>query len=35
MGYVKTAFARPGTSIQIKAGEKLLAATVCELPFVK
>jgi aminomethyltransferase len=34
MGYVATAFAKPGTSIQIVAGGKRLAATVVKVPFV-
>ncbi len=35
MGYVDIAFATAGTFIQIKAGEKLLAAEVVDLPFVQ
>lgn len=35
MGYVETSFSVLGTSIQIKAGERLLPAQVVGLPFVK
>lgn len=34
MGYVSIAFANTGTAIQIKAGEKMLAAEIAPLPFV-
>jgi len=35
MGYVSIAFAKTGTPIQIKAGEKMLPAEITDLPFVK
>jgi aminomethyltransferase len=35
MGYVATAYAKPGTSIQVVVGKKRLAATVVKLPFYK
>lgn len=35
MGYVPTSFSKPGTSIFIQAGNKMLEATVCKLPFLK
>lgn len=34
MGYVSLAFAKTGTGIQIKAGEKMLPAEIVPLPFV-
>lgn len=35
MGYVTIENSKPGTEIQIKAGEKMLNAVVTDLPFVK
>ena len=35
MGYVEVGFAKVGSSILVKAGEKLLAAEVVDLPFLK
>jgi aminomethyltransferase len=34
MGYVTLPFAKAGTRIQIKAGEKMLDAEITDLPFV-
>jgi aminomethyltransferase len=35
MGYVATAYAKPGTSIRVVVGKKRLEATVVKLPFYK
>ena len=35
MGYVKTAFSKPDTSLRVVAGRKRLEGTVSKLPFLK
>lgn len=35
MGYVPSGMSKPGTTLYVQAGSKMLGATVCRLPFLK